>query len=87
MTTPYGKTFNQTDWMSVNDKYTYTVDATTHGQNIDNLYVVIYANEVPGATAMAPFDLVTTEAAIDSSGNVTFTSDEAFSGKVVISGK
>lgn len=87
MTTPYGHEVNSADWVASGGKFTITVPASTHNQSPNTLYVAIYANDVPGSTALAPFDLVSVETQIDSLGNVTFTSDEVFSGKYVISGK
>ncbi|EON7637229.1 hypothetical protein ABV23_RS01885 [Escherichia coli] len=87
MTTPYGKLINKADWIAAADKFTYTVTADTHKQSPDSLYVAIYGNDVPGSTASAPFDLVFVDTQIDTDGNVTFVSDEQFSGKIVIAGK
>ncbi|GAB0876838.1 hypothetical protein MZ16F87_39730 [Escherichia coli] len=87
MTVPYSKLINIADWVASGDDYTITVPASEHNQTPDNLYISIYSNKTPGSTAASPFELVITETQIDASGNVTFTSDEAFSGKIVISGK
>lgn len=87
MTVPYSKLINQADWVVSSDEYTIIIPATEHNQTPDNLYISIYSNKTPGSTAASPFELVITETQIDASGNVTFTSDEAFSGKIVISGK
>lgn len=87
MTTPYGKLINKSEWVVSADKFSYTVTASTHNQSPDSLYVAIYGNVIPGTTAAAPFDLVFVDTQIDSYGNVTFISDEQFSGKIVIAGK
>lgn len=87
MTTPYSALIDQSQWVLNAGIYTLQVPAETHQQAIGPLYLAVYANDVPGPTAQSPFDLVMVENTIDSSGNVTFTSLEAFSGKIVISGK
>ena len=87
MTTPYDSFVNKIDWVSSSGTYTLSVTAATHGQEPGPLYLAIYENSVDGASANAPFNLVTVDSAIDSSGNVTFTSYAPFSGKLVISGK
>jgi hypothetical protein len=87
MTVPYSKLINQTDWSGSSDIYTITIPASVHNQSPENLYISIYSNTVPGSTSSAPFELVVTDTQIDDSGNVIFTSDVPFSGKIVISGK
>lgn len=87
MTTPYSAFINQSQWTLNAGVYSLVVSAATHQQEAGPLYLAVYANDVPGATAQAPFNLTMVSNVIDGSGNVTFTSLEAFSGKVVISGK
>lgn len=87
MTVPYSKLVNQADWGASASVFTLTIPASEHGQSPENLYISIYNNKVPASTAIAPFEQVTTDIQIDSSGNVIFTSDVQFSGKIVISGK
>lgn len=87
MTTPFSKLVNKSAWVLNVDKYVLTISSTEHEQASGPLYLAIYENSVDGATSAAPYSLVTTDSAIDSSGNVTFTAYAAFSGKVVISGK
>ena len=87
MTTPYNSFVNKIDWVNNSGTYTLSVTATTHGQEPGPLYLAIYENSIDSASANAPFNLVTVGSAIDSSGDVTFTTYTPFSGKLVISGK
>lgn len=88
MTTPYDTLVNTIDWISTGTgKFTLSIPATQHGQAIGPLYLAVYENTVPGGTSAAPYAAVTVDSAIDVNGNVTFTAYDAFSGKVVISGK
>ena len=87
MTTPYNSFVSIIDWVNNSGTYTLSVTATTHGQEPGPLYLAIYENSIDSASANAPFNLVTVGSAIDSSGDVTFTTYTPFSGKLVISGK
>jgi hypothetical protein len=87
MTVPYSKLINQSEWVASGDEYTITIPASVHNQTPENLYISIYTNTVPSGTAVAPFELVVTDTQIDDNGDVIFTSDVPFSGKIVISGK
>lgn len=87
MTTPYSAAVNKIDWISNGSMYNLTIPATVHQQEVGPLYLAIYENQIDGASSAAPFTLVSTDSAIDASGNVTYTSYVPFSGKVVISGK
>lgn len=87
MTTPYSNPVNKIDWTLSAGVYTLSIPAATHGQEVGPLYLAIYENSVDSATSASPFNLVTVDSSIDSSGNVQFKSYASFSGKVVISGK
>ncbi|UTS53888.1 hypothetical protein UES1_521 [Escherichia phage UE-S1] len=87
MTVPYSKLINQDDWISNKDEFTITIPASEHKQSPENLYVSIYANKTPGSVSTSPFELVVTGTQISNTGDVIFTSDVTFSGKIVISGK
>lgn len=87
MTAPYSKLVNQADWISNKDEFTITIPASEHKQSPENLYVSIYANKIPGSVSSSPFELVITGTQISNAGDVIFTSDVTFSGKIVISGK
>lgn len=87
MTVPYSKLVNQADWVSSAGDFTITIPASEHNQTPDNLYISIYANKTPGSVSSSPFELVVTDTQISSTGDVIFTSDISFSGKIVISGK
>lgn len=87
LTTPYPKVINKSNWTSVSGKYQLTILASEHNQATGPLFLTAYQNKVDGATSAAPFEVVSLETSIDSSGNVTLISNVLFSGKVVISGK
>lgn len=87
MSTPYSALVNKSQWTNNAGVYTLSVASTVHGQEPGPLYLAIYENAVDGAVAAEPYNLVTVDSTIDSSGNVAFKSFVPFSGKVVISGK
>lgn len=87
MSSPYSRTFNKADWVAQDTKFVITVPQSQHGQVPGALYLAAYDNEVDSATSTPPYALVSLDTSIDSSGNVTFISNVAFSGKLVISGK
>lgn len=87
MTNPYSVLVDKSKWVASGDQFTLTITAAEHEQEPGALYLGVYANVTPGATASAPFDEVHVDSSIDASGNIVFTSYESFSGKIVISGK
>lgn len=87
LTTPYPKLINKAAWSSVSGAYQLNILATEHNQTPGPLFITVYQNTVDGATSAAPYEVVSLDTAIDSSGNITLKSNILFSGKVVISGK
>lgn len=87
LTTPYPKLINKANWSSVSGAYQLTILATEHNQASGPLFITVYQNTVDGATSAAPYEVVSLETSIDTSGNITLKSNILFSGKVVISGK
>lgn len=87
LTTPYPKLIDKASWSSVSGAYQLTIMASEHAQASGPLFITVYQNTVDAATSTAPFEVVSVDTSIDSSGNITLTSNILFSGKVVISGK
>ena len=87
LSTPYPKTIDKADWTSVNGAYQLSIPATEHGQATGPLFITVYQNTVDAAASTAPFEVVSLDTTIDSSGNIILNSNILFSGKAVISGK
>lgn len=85
--TPYSELIDKIDWVLSGSDYVLTISQPTHGQVPGAIFVSVFQNTVDAATSTSPYKLVTVQTTIDSSGNVTLTSNIQFSGKVVISGK
>lgn len=87
LSTPYSQLINKSNWSSTGSAFTLTIPQATHGQVAGALFIAVYQNTVDSATSTSPYAIVAVDTAIDSSGNITLTASETFSGKVVISGK
>lgn len=87
MTEPYSQLINKSTWVAAGSEFTITIPQSTHGQVAGAIFISVYQNVTDGASSSSPYSMVSVETGIDSSGNVTLTSNVTFSGKVVISGK
>ncbi|EBS4516822.1 hypothetical protein DQT32_05340 [Salmonella enterica subsp. enterica serovar Braenderup] len=87
LSTPYSQLINKANWSATGSAFTLTVSQATHGQAAGAIFIAVYQNTVDSATSTSPYAIVAVDTAIDSSGNVTLTASETFSGKVVISGR
>lgn len=87
LSTPYSQLINKANWTSTGSDFTLTIPQATHGQAAGAIFIAVYQNTVDSATSTSPYSLVAVDTGIDSSGNVTLTASETFSGKVVISGR